>query len=148
MDVELVKAADVDIEFLFQLRKQTMVEHLENAGLYLSDKDHMSRVKFHFDGSYIVTQSNEKVGVLKYIKTDKTIEILQLQVLPEHQGKGIGKYLLEYMTSLSRSLNKELILKVLKENPARYLYERNGFNVIDEDQYEFHMKQVYNHLDL
>ncbi|WP_299435792.1 GNAT family N-acetyltransferase [uncultured Aquimarina sp.] len=142
MDIELVKAKDEDGTFLFQLRKLTMLEHLEKAGLYLSEEEHLSRVKIHFNSSFIVKQKEEKVGVLKYVDTSNTIEILQLQILPNHQGRGIGKFLLNHMIQLSRSLNKKLILKVLKENPARHLYERCGFQTIGEDQYEFHMEFI------
>ena len=127
MDIELTKARDVDTNFLVQLRKLTMVEHLEKAGLYLSEEEHLSRVKIHFDSSFIVKQKEEQVGAIKYVETSNEIEILQLQILPNHQGKGIGKQLMNYMIQVSSSLNKDLILRVLKENPARYLYERFGF---------------------
>jgi len=142
MDIELTKARDVDTNFLVQLRKLTMVEHLEKAGLYLSEEEHLSRVKINFDSSFIVKQKEEQVGAIKYVETSNEIEILQLQILPNHQGKGIGKQLMNYMIQVSSSLNKDLILRVLKENPARYLYERFGFQTIGEDQYEFHMKLI------
>lgn len=140
MKIELVKALITDLDFLFQLRKSTMAPHLEKAGRYLSDAEHMSRVKFHFDNAFIVKLSYESVGLLKYVETTKTIEILQLQIGPNHQGKGVGKYVLKYMISLSKKQSKELTLKVLKENPAVQLYQRNGFLIIGEDQYEFFMK--------
>jgi len=140
MDIKLVKAKDSDTLFLLKLRKLTMVEYLKKAGLYLTDDQHLSRVKIHFNAAYIIKQLDEKVGLLKYIETKDAIEILQFQILPKYQGKGIGNYLLNDMIKLSGSLDKNILLKVLKENPARYLYERNGFCIIGEDQYEFHMQ--------
>lgn len=142
MDIELAKAKDGDIEFLVQLRKSTMGEHLKKAGLYLSEEEHLSRVKIHFDSSYVIKEKEEKIGVLKYVETTNTIEVLQFQILSNHQGRGIGNYLLNHMIQLSGSQNKNLTLKVLRENPARHLYERNGFQIIGEDQYEFHMKLI------
>ncbi|WP_299246934.1 GNAT family N-acetyltransferase [uncultured Aquimarina sp.] len=140
MNIKLVKAKDSDMLFLVKLRKLTMVEYLEKAGLHLSDDQHLSRVKIHFNAAYIIKQLDERVGLLKYIETKDSIEILQFQILPKYQGKGIGNYLLNYVIKLSESLNKNILLKVLKENPARYLYERNGFDIYDEDQYEFHLE--------
>ncbi|WP_299212859.1 GNAT family N-acetyltransferase [uncultured Aquimarina sp.] len=140
MNIELIKAKDTDTVFLVKLRKLTMVEYLEKAGLYVSDDQHVSRVKIHFNAAYIIKQLDERVGLLKYIETKDAIEILQFQILPKYQGKGIGNYLLNHIIQLSESLHKNILLKVLKENPARYLYERNGFCIIGEDQYEFHME--------
>ncbi|MHA7056870.1 GNAT family N-acetyltransferase [Aquimarina sp. M1] len=140
MDIALVKAKYEDIAFLVKLRKLTMVEHLEKAGLHFSDDQHMSRVKIHFDNSYIIQHKKKQVGVLKYIETSGVIDILQLQILPKYQGKGMGKHVLNHMIKLSEDFNKKLTLKVLKENPARYLYKRNGFTVVDEDEHEFYME--------
>ncbi|SEK80054.1 Acetyltransferase (GNAT) family protein [Aquimarina amphilecti] len=142
MNIELIKAKDEDIVFLLQLRKQTMIEHLEKAGLFLSEDQHLARVNFHFDSSYVIQLNESKVGVLKYLDTNGAIEILQLQILPEFQGKGIGKYLLNHIIQLSDDLNKVVRLKVLKENPAKFLYERNGFKIVGEDPFEFHMEFV------
>ncbi|WP_405208953.1 GNAT family N-acetyltransferase [Aquimarina sp. LLG6339-5] len=142
MNIELIKAKDGDIAFLLQLRRQTMIEHLEKAGLFLSEDQHVSRVKFHFDGSRVIHLNEARVGVLKYIETNNSIEILQFQILPKYQGKGIGKYLLNYIIQLSDDLNKVVRLKVLRENPAKFLYQRNGFKIYDEDQYEFYMEFV------
>ncbi|GAA0714034.1 GNAT family N-acetyltransferase [Aquimarina litoralis] len=142
MNIELHKATDDDVIFLLELRKQTMMEHLEKAGLFLSEEQHLARVRVHFDKAQIILYKKEKIGVLKYIETDSSIEILQLQITPKLQGKGIGNYVLNNVIEQSVATNKEIRLKVLKENPAKFLYERNGFSIYDEDSYEFYMKLV------
>ncbi len=119
-----------------------MVEHLEKAEIYLSDEEHKARIDKYFEGAYIILASHKKGGLLKCIDTKDKIEILQFQVLPEYQGKGIGKYILKRVISKAKSENKNLIIKVLKENPARYLYEQKGFKIVGEDQFEFCMKFV------
>ncbi|WP_051336239.1 GNAT family N-acetyltransferase [Aquimarina latercula] len=111
MNIKLIKAKDVDIAFLLQLRKQTMIEHLEKAGVFLSEDGHVSRVKFHFDSSHVICLNEARVGVLKYIETNNSIEILQFQILPKYQGKGIGNYLLSYIIQLSRDANKNIFTK-------------------------------------
>ncbi len=119
-----------------------MVEHLEKARIYLSDEEHEARIDKCFEGSYIILASHKKVGLLKCIETKAEIEILQLQVLPGYQGKGIGKQILKGVISKAEAENKNLRLNVLKENPARHLYERNGFKIVGEDPFEFYMKLV------
>lgn len=142
MDVSLIKANKADEEFLLLLRKSTMVVHLEKAGLYLSDEEHISRVKIHFDKSFVIKNLEENIGVLKYIETKKIIDILQIQILPQYQGKGIASHILNQLISKAKKLEKEVHLKVLKENPARYLYERLGFTITDKDVYEFYMQLI------
>ncbi|WP_299609760.1 GNAT family N-acetyltransferase [uncultured Aquimarina sp.] len=142
MNIKLHKATNDDITFLLELRRQTMIEHLEKVGLFLSEEQHLARVRIHFDHAFIILQHKEKIGVLKYIETDSVIEILQLQITPKFQGKGIGNYVLNDVIEQAIATNKEIRLKVLKENPAKFLYERNGFSIYDEDSYEFYMKLV------
>ncbi|WP_109098839.1 N-acetyltransferase [Aquimarina sp. AU58] len=142
--LELIKAQESDKDFLFKLRKATMVEHLEEMGIFLSDEEHLSRIDFQYDNAYVILKSNQRAGVLKYIETEHAIEILQIQVLPEYQGHGIGKYVIKDIIETAKASNKDMVLKVLKENPARYLYERMGFDTVDEDKYEFHMQLTSN----
>lgn len=142
MEVELVKAQVSDKKFLLSLRKRTMVEHLQKANMPLSDAQHIASVNELYECAYIVMHSDQQIGLLKYQETKDTIEIVQLQILPSFQGKGIGKYLLNLLASKAQPAKKTLTLKVLKENPAKHLYERFGFEVVGEDQYEYHMKCI------
>ncbi|MEW7289599.1 GNAT family N-acetyltransferase [Aquimarina sp. 2304DJ70-9] len=143
MKIELVKAKETDKNFLLDLRKLTMVKHLEKAGIYLSDEEHVARAHDFFEATQILINSSERIGVLKCLETQNSIEIVQLQILPQYQGMDIGKGIANDVISKAQSKNKSVTLKVLKENPARYLYERIGFKITGEDQYEFHMKKEW-----
>lgn len=145
MKIELTKAKDADKQFLLHLRKSTMADHLKAAGLFLSDNDHMDRVQFQFENAFIIVSGNQRLGLLKYLDQEKEMEILQLQILPVHQGKGIGKQVIDFLTLKGEKENKNLRLKVLKQNPARHLYERNGFTIVDKDDYEFYMLKPCKH---
>lgn len=61
---------------------------------------------------------------------------------PEFQGKGIGSALLSQEADLARCENKFLVLKVIKINPAKHLYERLGFKTVNEDNVTYHMRLV------
>ena len=142
MEIELVKAQENDIDFLMNLRKSTIETHLEKAGVTLSEEEHLSRVTKNLENSFIVRNSKEKVGLLKLAEDDSNLEITQLQILPEFQNEGIGKHLIEQTIEKAKAENKELRLKVLKRNPAKFLYLRSGFKIIDQDNLEFHMQYV------
>ena len=96
-DIKLVKAKTEDKDFLFDLRKQTMVEHLEKSGLFLSDEEHRNRVDKSFENSYLIFYQEHRAGLLKIEENEATLEILQIQILPEYQNKGIGKQVLQYL---------------------------------------------------
>lgn len=136
--IAITKAKIEDEDFLFDLRKQTMVAHLERSGIFLSDEEHRLRVAKNYTDAFIIWYIQERVGLLKYIENEKAIEVLQFQVLPNYQGNGIGKQVLEQLIEQQKVIR----LKVLKENPAKNLYQRMGFLTVNEDDYEYHMELV------
>ena len=61
-------------------------------------------------------------------------ELLNIAVLPDEQGKGVGKRLLGCMLENAGKRNAyRMLLEVRKSNEtARSLYEKNGFTVLGE----------------
>lgn len=60
------------------------------------------------------------------------INIHDLGVVPEERGQGIGGQLIKAVTDKAEELNCcKVTLEVLKHNPARRLYEREGFEYGD-----------------
>jgi GNAT superfamily N-acetyltransferase len=142
MSFELIQATEADKPFLLALRKLTMVEHLEKAGLYLSDDEHAFRLNDDYECSYLIVCRGDKVGILKYRELEDKIQIIQLQVHPQSQGKGLGKQVMERVLGWSKERQKRIELSVLKASPARILYQRLGFSVSGEDEHEFHMEYI------
>ena len=63
-----------------------------------------------------------------------TIKIHKLYVLPEKQGKGYGRMLIEDVKNRYIELGvTALELNVNRHNPARYFYEKLGFDIIREE---------------
>lgn len=143
MSIELIPATESDKPFLLNLRKLTMVEHLEKAGLYLSDDEHKFRLDDAYECSYLIIYSGKKVGMIKYRELVDKIEIMQIQIHPNNQGKGLGQMTLEIVLNLSRNKQKKIELSVLKENPVKTLYERLGFSIVGENSHELYME--FNH---
>ncbi|NNF07464.1 MAG: GNAT family N-acetyltransferase, partial [Candidatus Eisenbacteria bacterium] len=61
--------------------------------------------------------------------TDTEITLVDIALLSEHRGKGIGSQLIRELQDRAESEGKALILSVTAENRARILYERLGFLV-------------------
>lgn len=56
---------------------------------------------------------------------------LAIAVLPDFLGQGIGAHMLNSLLEMAREIYPAVMLSVRKSNPARNLYERVGFEVID-----------------
>ena len=143
MNFLLRVAIESDKEFLLNLRKLTMSEHLANAGIHMTDAQHAERRDYRFENAQIIEMEGESIGLLKYSSDQTTIELSQLQILPDWQGRGIGKTIIDYLITLSLKESRLLTLKVLKENKARHLYHRMGFEIVGEEGEEF--KMAYDH---
>ncbi|MFS1438550.1 GNAT family N-acetyltransferase [Shewanella sp. 10N.286.48.A6] len=81
---------------------------------------------------------NVLVGTLKYASTNHEVEIMQIQIHPDHQNKGYGRSIIQQV--LNDAESKSVSLTVLKDNPALQLYLRLGFKIVGEDMYEYHMQ--------
>lgn len=138
--MQFVKAFDEDVPYLLELRKLTMAEHLSNAGANFTDEMHAARVLHRFDSAFLIWLDGQRAGLIKYFEAGSEITILQVQVHPEFQGQGIGKRAVERVQEEASALGSSVFLTVLKENPARRLYERLGFVTVGEDEFEFHMR--------
>lgn len=61
---------------------------------------------------------------------DKVWKLHKIYVVPQQQGKGAGKALLEFVINKVRSLGGiELLLNVNRQNIARCFYEKNGLTI-------------------
>lgn len=140
MEIRLVTADHTDLPFLLDLRIQTMEAHLQKASIQLSEEEHLLCVEEHFECVYLIIHQEEKIGLLKCRETEAAVEIMQFQILPIHQGKGIGRRVLDQVKAEGRAAQKPVILSVLKANPAQQLYLQNGFVQVGEDDLEYHFK--------
>ena len=138
-DLTYRKALVSDLNYLLWLRKQTMDEHLMESGISLSNEDHLLRINYLFDQAQVIVLAGQDIGLLKIDEQESNIEIVQIQIDPKFQGKGIGRQIVSNVIDKSKVLKKNVLLSVLKENKARELYLRIGFKIIGEDDHSFIM---------
>ncbi|MGF1766245.1 GNAT family N-acetyltransferase [Enterovibrio makurazakiensis] len=142
MDIRLRKALNSDISFLMSLRKLTMQQYLEAVGMPTSDEAHLTRINYKFDCAEIITVSDIPVGLFKaeFIEDQNQWYLVQLQVHPDYQNRGIGYTVLERLLSCASESASRIRLSVLKTNPARDLYIRLGFEVVEQSDCEYIME--------
>ncbi|MNL57243.1 ribosomal-protein-alanine N-acetyltransferase [compost metagenome] len=78
---------------------------------------------------------------MKVNENKSGFEIIQIQIDPEFQGKGIGKKMIQSIIDKASSLNLPVELSVLKNNKAKQLYISLGFKIINENEDSFIMKK-------
>jgi ribosomal protein S18 acetylase RimI-like enzyme len=88
-----------------------------------------SHYRAHYAGaSFDVIDVDEvPVGRLYVVRWKDEIRIIDISLLPEHRGAGIGTRLLSELLEEGAHTNKRVSIHVEKHNPARRLYERLGF---------------------
>ncbi len=132
-------ATESDMPFLLELRRQTMDVHLAASGVTASDADHLGRVRSAFHCANVVLLAGEPVGLLKVLRAGRQWKLMQVQLTPAVQGKGMGAMLLRSLIEQVRSEGASLSLSVLRANPARRLYDRLGFVIVAETAHAYEM---------
>ncbi len=67
----------------------------------------------------------------------ETTKLHRIYLLNEFKGKGLGKKGLDFMKKMAaQTSDKRIILNVNKENPARKMYESQGFKVFKEEVFD------------
>lgn len=140
LDLRYKQADETDIDFLLDLRMKTMNPHYETSGLSTDRETTMQRVLYQFEKANIILLDNQSIGLLKLDRTFTNIEVLQLQIDPSQQGKGLGKKILSDILEEASLAGKTVSLSVLKTNKAQHLYQSLGFRIVDEDQYSYFME--------
>ncbi|MFP3597679.1 GNAT family N-acetyltransferase [Chryseobacterium sp. SIMBA_029] len=138
-EIHYRKASENDIDFLLDLRTKTMNEHYTNSSLPTDRASTLQRVLYQFEKANIILFNNEPVGLLKIDRSKDPIEVLQLQIDPGQQGKGLGKTILQSILEEASSAGKKVSLSVLKSNKAQHLYSSLGFKAVGEDEHSYFM---------
>ena len=85
-----------------------------------------------------VDDNDEAVGYASYQEIEPGLfKLHKLYVLPSQQGKGTGRFMVDYIIEHARQLGgNTLQLQVNRKNKARDFYERLGFTVTGEFDFD------------
>ena len=136
----LQPATEDDLPFLLALRKSTMQEHLQRAGAPLDDAHHLARIHYRFEDARIVWLDGRPAGLFKHGRDAAGWRVVQIQIDPAFQGRGLGRRLLADLLDEADAQGIPVTLSVLKGNPARRLYEALGFTPVEETELEYEMR--------
>jgi GNAT superfamily N-acetyltransferase len=130
-------------EFIFDIYAATLRPYIEWAWGWNEAFQRDGFWKHHpIDQFRVVTVGNKIAGGIHVEEQEALNFIRMIFLLPEFQKHGVGSELLQGEIARATEVGKQLHLKVIKINPAKNLYDRLGFVVVDEDDATYHMRLV------
>src|SRR3954452_19245298 len=124
-----------DDSFLAGVYASTRADELAVTGWSDDEKALFCRRQFdaqsaHYRENYpgaalqVIENAGVPIGRLYVAHWEREIRIMDIALLPEHRGSGIGTKLLRELQEEARTAGKSLTIHVERFNPALALYQR------------------------
>jgi ribosomal protein S18 acetylase RimI-like enzyme len=132
-----------DTEFLARVYASSRAEELAVTGWPEELKEDFCRRQFDAQSAYyaanypeasfqIIERDGWPIGRLYVARWEKEIRIVDITLLPESRGSGIGTKLLRDLQDEARAAGKTLTIHVERFNRALGLYQRLGFQQVED----------------
>jgi ribosomal protein S18 acetylase RimI-like enzyme len=143
--ISLRPVAPGDEPFLQQVFAGTRRDEMAHLPLSVEQKEDFLHMQFaaqnrHFQGSYpqatlsLILLDAVPAGRLYLDRRPDEIRVLDIALLPERRGAGIGTAVLGDVLREADGAGCRVTLQVARSNPARRLYQRLGFITTSEDE--------------
>jgi ribosomal protein S18 acetylase RimI-like enzyme len=142
MQIEMRQATADDKNFLWDVFCVSMKDYITQTRGEWDEQREEAQFRNQLDllTTQVVHANNLAVGFIMAPIKDSARWIHTICIAPEHQRKGIGTEILGRVIAQAKEQKVPLYLGVLKVNPARRLYQRLGFRVIEETKHHFTMQ--------
>ncbi|HEY0026387.1 MAG TPA: GNAT family N-acetyltransferase [Allosphingosinicella sp.] len=135
--------ADADLPFLARVYASTRMEELAQTGWpermvlqFLARQfalQHSHYMEHYLTAEWLVIErAGTPVGRLYIDQWESEVRIVDIALLPEARGGGIGGAILADVIAEAERLGKPLTIHVEQNNPAMTLYRRLGFEKTGE----------------
>jgi ribosomal protein S18 acetylase RimI-like enzyme len=147
-----LRAADADdLEFLYQVYGSTRTEELALTSWDDAQKESFLRMQFDAQHRYyhevypvasyqVILWDDRRAGRLYVDRRADEIAVVDIALLPEWRGRGIGGVLLGEIAVEARGAGKPVRIYVEHFNRALTLYQRFGFRKIGDTGVYYHME--------
>jgi ribosomal protein S18 acetylase RimI-like enzyme len=132
-----------DTSFLARVYASSRAEELAVTGWSEEQKEIFCRRQFDAQATYytatypeasfqVIERDGVSIGRLYVARWEKEIRIVDITLLPEFRGSGIGTKLLRELQNEARAAGKSLTIHVERFNRALGLYQRLGFEQVED----------------
>jgi len=143
LTIALRAALPGDEAFLYQLYCQSREEEIGAWGLESAQQEMLFKLQFtaqrrHYDLAFpgaehsIIICNDHPAGHILVFRSERELRLVDIALLAEHRGSGIGASLVRELIGEARAAGKPLVLHVEKQNRAARLYERLGFTIAED----------------
>ncbi len=142
LEIELRQAKVADTKFLWDVFRVSMKDYITQTRGEWNEQREESQFRHQLDlsAAQVIRSNDLEVGFIMAPIKDGARWVHTICIVPEHQNRGIGTEVIRSVIAEAQTRKMPLYLSVLKVNPARRLYERLGFVVIEETKHHFRMK--------
>jgi ribosomal protein S18 acetylase RimI-like enzyme len=134
---------DADLPFLYRVYASTRTEELALVAWSDGQKAAFLTAQFeaqhaHYQRYYpgaewlVITHAGQPVGRLYIVRWTREHRLIDITLLPEHRGQGLGTALLHDLMTEAAAAAKAVSIHVEKFNPAMRLYKRLGFQMVED----------------
>jgi len=142
--VTLRAATAADRELLVAVFASTRMDELALTDWSEEQKNQFCRMQFaaqdsHYRQHYptaeysVIELAGAAAGRLTLDRWQNEIRVMDIAILPEYRGRGIGSHLLRALQDEAAAAGKCLSIHVERSNPALRLYQRLGFQTLEEN---------------
>jgi ribosomal protein S18 acetylase RimI-like enzyme len=153
MNISLRLFTPDDQEFLFQLYSDVRRPEISAWGWNEQQQEMFLRMQFNaqqtwYESAYsgaehrIIECDSRPAGRILVMRSADTIILVDIALLAEFRGHGIGARLISELLQLGARDRIPVRLHVLKTNPAQRLYQRLGFVQTGEDDMYLKMERL------
>jgi ribosomal protein S18 acetylase RimI-like enzyme len=138
MHIELRPACEADRALLLALYASTRAAELALTGWSEAQRAAFVAMQFEAQRSHylqrcprshcqLILVDAHACGRLWVDRRSDCLHVLDISLLPERRGRGVGTYCLRRLAEEAQDLDLGVSIYVERDNPARHLYERLGF---------------------
>lgn len=143
---------EADLCFLRQLYATTRADEMASTGwdqpaidAFLAQQfaaQHQYYQEHYHDAQFsLICHRGQAIGRLYVFRGPSVFNLIDIALLPEWRGRGIGTRYLEALTREADEAGKTVRLFVEAANPARHLYDRFGFVVTGDNRVYLQMQR-------
>ena len=132
-----------DLPFLETLYASTRLEEVASTGWpeaeqreFLSQQftaQHAHYLQHYPDADWLIVKFERKrIGRLYLERWPTQHRIIDIALLPDYRGQGFGAAMMQDVMDEARDAGKDVSIHVEKQNPAKRLYERLGFEAVED----------------
>ena len=130
-----------DRQFIQKLTKENCYDYLTNT-IGWDEERHLQEPKFP-ERYLMLFDRDNCIGFLSLRSQPDCLYLETLQLIKEYRGRRIGTRLIGLIEDIAKEKAKDRIrLRVIDGNPAKSLYLRNKFKIIEDQKWCLLMEKV------